>query len=52
VACMTAADCPVTNSQCATSVCTANSCGISFVQATTPCSQNGGTKCDGAGICR
>jgi len=51
VECVMADDCPITFNQCATSVCTANSCGIQYLPSETPCTQNGGTKCDGLGSC-
>ncbi|MGC2063173.1 MAG: hypothetical protein WA610_09345 [Thermodesulfovibrionales bacterium] len=51
VTCITASDCPGTGNQCATPVCTSNSCEIAFLPSFTQCNQNGGVVCDGAGNC-
>jgi hypothetical protein len=50
VACVMNANCPATGNQCTTNVCSGFSCGIQNLAVETTCNQ-GGTHCDGAGLC-
>jgi len=44
-------DVPVDNNQCTNDVCTSGTPSNPPVAANTPCNQNGGNRCDGAGSC-
>ncbi len=46
-----AADCPGTDTDCSTRVCTDGSCDVSLTGAGTTCDDDGGTVCDGDGNC-
>lgn len=50
VQCNVPANCPGTDTECATRTCMTNTCGVSNASAGTACTM-GGTMCDGAGNC-
>lgn len=47
--CLEAETCP--GGQCATRTCVGFACGNILVASGTPCTENGGTRCDGSGTC-
>ncbi len=51
VGCLAPADCPGADTPCAKRACDGTTCGTDLVTAGAPCSENGGTKCDGKGSC-
>jgi len=51
VQCLVPSDCPGVDSTCQTRTCNANLCGVNLAPAGTPCTENGGTYCDGSGNC-
>src|SRR5579862_4079385 len=50
-ACVQPSDCPAQSTACLTDTCTANICGTANAPQGTSCTDNGGTRCDGAGQC-
>jgi hypothetical protein len=50
-ACTTAANCPGSTTACQIPTCTGGQCGFASVAEGTPCTDNGGTICTGAGTC-
>jgi hypothetical protein len=51
VQCNVPGDCPGTDTTCLTRTCGANACGALLAPPETPCTEDGGTHCDGAGHC-
>ncbi len=49
--CVAVADCPGVATQCGSPKCTHQKCGIDAAPAGSPCSENGGNLCNGAGNC-
>ncbi|MSP26720.1 MAG: hypothetical protein EXR75_16580, partial [Myxococcales bacterium] len=49
--CVSVTDCPGVTTQCAGPSCIGQKCGVDRADAGTPCSENGGTTCNGAGTC-
>jgi hypothetical protein len=49
--CQTGADCPGSDTTCATRTCTAGVCGVSDAPMGTPCTEDDGAACDGSGNC-
>ncbi|MBW2529207.1 MAG: hypothetical protein JRI23_33835 [Deltaproteobacteria bacterium] len=49
--CSVAADCPGLDTSCATRTCEAGRCDVDRAAAGTPCTEEGGQVCDGAGSC-
>ncbi|MCA9622872.1 MAG: hypothetical protein KC731_27825, partial [Myxococcales bacterium] len=44
-------DCPGEDTTCSTRTCVNQVCGTDLAPAGTPCTEDGGTQCDGAGMC-
>lgn len=51
VSCLSEKECPVTDSACVVPVCAGGACDVKPAVASTPCQDNGGKVCDGAGKC-
>jgi len=49
--CSTALDCPTSTTACASAVCSSATCGVTDALVGTPCSDSGGTLCNGGGAC-
>jgi lamin tail-like protein len=49
--CDSAADCPGADTTCGQRTCEADTCGVAFAPAATPCTEDGGKVCNGAGTC-
>jgi hypothetical protein len=51
VSCTATTDCPAQASSCIANTCSSFTCGTSILAAGAACSDNGGTVCDGHGVC-
>ena len=51
VACLMTSDCPLTGTACATAACTGDACVNTNAANRVKCSDNGGSVCNGAGLC-
>ena len=49
--CSVATDCPTPPTTCLTGACNAGACATTNAAAGTPCTDSGGTLCDGSGVC-
>jgi hypothetical protein len=49
--CLVPADCPGVDTQCRARSCSQGNCGTTPFASGTPCDENGGTVCNGTGIC-